>query len=116
VFTATALVHAHDSVTLDPLLQARWRALRDALGRGDVPAAVALLAEPSRDAYRDQLIALAGAGALSQVALELGPIVPVRVLDRAAEYELRAIQRGTLYSFHVLFVMDTDGVWRLRGF
>ena len=38
------------------------------------------------------------------------------VLDRAAEYELKAVQRGTLYSFHVLFVIDTDGVWRLRVF
>jgi hypothetical protein len=38
------------------------------------------------------------------------------VLDRAAEYELRAARSGTLYSFYVLFVIDTDGVWRLRVF
>jgi len=49
-------------------------------------------------------------------AAALGAIAPVRVLDRAAEYELQAVQRGTLYSFHVLFVIDTDGVWRLRVF
>ena len=40
----------------------------------------------------------------------------MRVHDRAAEYEVRAVQQGTGYSFHVLFVVDTDGVWRLRAF
>ena len=115
-FTATGLVQVLDPAALEPVLQARWSGLRDALSRGDVPAAVALFAGASRDAYRDQLAALAGVGALPQVAADLGAITPVKVLDRAAEYELRAVQRGTLYSFHVLFVIDTDGVWRLRVF
>ncbi len=44
------------------------------------------------------------------------PIRPVRVHERAAEYEVRAVQQGTSYSFYVLFVVDTDGVWRLRVF
>jgi hypothetical protein len=114
VFTATGLVQVLDPAALETLLQARWSGLRDALSRGDVPGAVALFAGASRDAYRDQLTALAGAGALPQVAAELGAITSVRVLDRAAEYELKAVQRGTLYSFHVLFVIDTDGIWRLR--
>jgi hypothetical protein len=26
------------------------------------------------------------------------------------------VQQGTSYSFYVLFVVDTDGVWRLRVF
>ena len=105
-----------DPAALETLLQARWSALRDALSRSDVPGAVALFAGASRDAYNDQLTALAGAGALPQVAADLGAITSVKVLDGAAEYELRAVQRGTLYSFHVLFVIDTDGIWRLRVF
>jgi hypothetical protein len=113
-FTATGLVEVLDPAALETVLQARWSGLRNALSRDDVAAAVALFAGASRDAYRDQLTALAGAGALPQVAVDLGPIFPVKVLDRAAEYELRAVQRGVLYSFHVLFVIDTDGVWRLR--
>jgi hypothetical protein len=116
VVTATGLVQVLDPAALETLLQARWSGLRDALSRADVPAAVALFAGASRDAYRDQLTALAGVGALPQVAAALGAITPVKVLDRAAEYELKAVQRSTLYSFHVLFVIDTDGVWRLRVF
>jgi hypothetical protein len=116
VFAASAVVEVLDRAVIDTRLQARWTALRDALGRSDVPAALALFATASRDAYQDQLTALAGVGALGQIAADLGTITPVRVLDRAAEYELRAVQRGTAYSFHVLFVVDADGVWRLRVF
>jgi hypothetical protein len=116
VFTARTVVQVLDHASLEPLLQAKWGALRDALGRSDVPAAVSLFASASRDAYQDQLTALAGAGALSQVATDLGAISPVRIHGKAAEYELRAVQRGTSYSFYVLFVIDTDGVWRLRVF
>ena len=116
VSTAKGLVQVLDPAALEAVLQARWSGLRDALNRADVPAAVSLFAGASRDAYRDQLTSLAGVGALPQVAADLGAITVVRVLDRAAEYELKAVQRGTLYSFHVLFVIDTDGVWRLRVF
>jgi hypothetical protein len=116
VFTASTVVEALDRAAIDARLQARWTSLRDAISRSDVPAAVALFATASREAYQDQLTALAGVGALGQVASDLSTITPVRVLDRAAEYELRAVQRGTTYSFQVLFVIDTDGVWRLRGF
>ena len=116
VSTARAVVQVLDRADLEALLQPKWTALRDALGRADVPAAVALFAGPSRDAYQEQLTALAGAGALPQVAADLGPITAVRVLERAAEYELRAVQQGIAYSFYVLFVVDTDGVWRLRVF
>jgi hypothetical protein len=105
-----------DETSLDVLLQAKWSALRQALGRNDVVGAVSLFAGASRDAYRDQLGALASVGALGQVASDLGGISPVRVRSRAAEYELRAVQRGVPYSFQVLFVIDTDGVWRLRAF
>ena len=92
------------------------RLLEDALSRSDVAGAVALFAGASREAYQDQLTALAGAGALPRIAADLGPIRLIRVHDRAAEYELRAVQQGTSYSFYVLFVVDTDGVWRLRVF
>jgi hypothetical protein len=116
VFTASTVVQALDQASLEALLQAKWSGLRDALSRSDVAAAVSLFASASRDAYQDQLTALAGVGALGQVAADLGAITPVRIHDKAAEYELRAFQRGTQYSFYVLFVIDTDGVWRLRVF
>ena len=116
VFLASAVVQVVDRSSLDVMLQAKWDNLRTALHGGDVAAAVAVFATASRDAYQDQLTALAAAGALGQVAADLSPIRIVQVLNRAAEYDLRAVQDGTSSSFYVLFVIDTDGVWRLRAF
>ncbi len=114
--TITTLVQVYDRALLDPSLQAQWAALRDALQRGDVDGAVRVFALTSRDAYRDQLTALAGAGALTQVASDLGPINLVDVLENAVEYDLKAVRNGVQYSFYVLFVVDSDGLWRLWAF
>lgn len=113
---AAAIIQVLDRAQLEALLQAKWNALRDALSRADVAGAVSLFAQASRDAYQDQLGALAGVGALGQVASDLGPIRLVRTRVNAAEYEMRAIRNAVEYSFHVLFVVDGDGVWRLRAF
>jgi hypothetical protein len=115
-YQATGVVEVYDPVALDTRLQARWSSLRTALSRGDVQGAVQLFALTSRDAYQDELSALAGVGALSQVAAELGTIKLMRVREGAAEYDLRAVRDGVEYSFHVLFVIDMDGVWRLWAF
>jgi hypothetical protein len=116
VFTARAVVQVYDRVALDGFLQARWNALRDALQRSDVNAAVEAFALTSRDAYGSQLTALTSVGALPTIAAALGPITLVEVLEGAVAYDLRAVRHGIEYSFHVLFVIDTDGVWRLSAF
>ena len=113
---AAAIIQVLDRVQLDTLLQGKWSAFRDALSRADVTGAVSLFAQTSREAYQDQLGALAGVGALGQVASDLGPIRLVRARTNAAEYEVRAMRSAVEYSFHVLFVVDGDGVWRLRAF
>jgi hypothetical protein len=113
---ATALVQVYDQAALDRLLQAKWSMMQNALGRGDIATAVATIAGNSRDVYRDQFTALAGVGALGQVAADLTGIALARVREGAAEYDLRAVRDGVEYSFHVLFVIDADGVWRLAAF
>ena len=114
--TSQAIVQVFDPAALDTILQARWSALRAALQRVDVNAAVALFAKSSQDPYRDQLTALADAGALPPVAADLPAIRLSRFLERTAEYDLRAVRNGTQYSFPVVFVIDEDGVWRLWAF
>lgn len=113
---ASTLVQVFDRAALNSLLQGTWDTLRDALRRGDVGGAIELFAQSSRDAYRDQLSVLAGVGGLSQLAADLGAINLVRFRDRAVEYELRVTRTGIEYSFHVLFVIDADGLWRLWAF
>jgi hypothetical protein len=114
--TARAIVQVHDAAALDGLLQGKWAALGAALARGDVDGAAAVFSASSRETYRDQLADLADAGLLGQVAQDLGPLRLVRFLHGAVEYDLRAVRDGVEYSFHVVFVIDEDGVWRLWAF
>ena len=113
---APAMVEVVDRTVLDARLQAKWGTLQDSLRRGDVERAVDLFAESSQEAYRELFTTLADVGGLAQVAADLSAITLVHIRDGAAEYELRAIQNGIEYSFHVLFVIDTDGLWRLWAF
>jgi hypothetical protein len=101
---------------LDALLRAKWTAVGSALAQDDVGGAAGLFTESVREAYRAQFLDLAGVGALSQLALDLGPLNLVRVQDGAVEYEIRAVRDGVVYSFAVIFVIDRDGIWRLRDF
>jgi hypothetical protein len=113
---ARALVHVFDSGALGGTLQRLWATLQAALRAGDVDAATSVFALPRQGRYHDRLAALNGAGALALVGQEVGGISMIDVKDGAVEYELLALRNGAMFSFHVLFVVDIDGLWRLWGF
>jgi hypothetical protein len=113
---ARALVHVFDRAALDGALQTLWATLQGALRAADVDAASSVFAVPRRARYRDRFVVLNGAGALPLVGQEVGGISMVDFKDGAVEYELLALRNGSLHSFHVLFVIDIDGLWRLWGF
>ncbi len=57
--TATAIVQVYDPASLEPLLQGKWATMKEALRRGDVPAALTFVAERSRARYQAAFTALA---------------------------------------------------------
>jgi hypothetical protein len=116
VTQAVAVVQVFAPAELDVLLRSKWTAMGVALAQNDVDAAARVFTESVREAYREQFSDLASVGALSQVALDLGSLNLVRVHEGAVEYETRAVRDGMTYSFAVIFVIDRDGIWRLRDF
>jgi hypothetical protein len=112
--SVSATVQAFDETALDALFQAKWRGMKDALRRGDVPGAVAYLATASRDGYFPLLGALTVP--LSQIDGVLTDISLVSADADRAEYEMLRVDNGETFSYFVLFVRDTDGVWRLKFF
>jgi hypothetical protein len=53
---------------------------------------------------------------LSQIDLILTDLRFVQIRDNTAEFEmLRSDERGRM-SYLVRFVLDTDGIWRLKDF
>ena len=106
------LVVEHTAVVA--LLEAKWRELKDALRGGNVAGALQLVAESRRDRYREIFQNLTVPP--SQVDLLLTDLRFVQFRDNTVELEmLRTDERGQL-SYLVRFVVDVDGIWRLKDF
>lgn len=99
---------------MDALLKGKWEGMKTKLIAGDVKGAVGYFADKSKDSFRQQFTILSSI--LSQIVSEMGEISLIKVKDNYAEYDLRTVRDNTTYSFQLLFVRDTDGIWRIRSF
>lgn len=115
VRTATALVQVHDRAVLDTRLQAQWGSFKDALRQGDVDRALAGIHGDARARYETMLHQLPAA-ALADVDRSLTAIRLVDVGLAGAQYEMLRPRDGQTLSFAVWFLLDVDGLWRLRRF
>ena len=53
---------------------------------------------------------------LPEISAGLQTIELVQISDGMAEYNMPGEQDGQTYSFYVLFVKDSDGIWRIKFF
>src|SRR6267142_4240923 len=114
VSTASAVVRVFNAAALDSHLQAKWSAMRDALRRGDIAAGVSHIVQRRRADY-DAAFRLLSAS-LPVIDSILTDLVPVKVRNAAAIYEMRRTDDGPLKSFEIRFAIDGDGVWRVEAF
>jgi len=112
--TARALVHVYDEAALDGLLQARWRALKDALRQGDLDAATRQIALRSRARYSAIFRELVQD--LPAVDTILTDLTLVEVRPAEGIYEMLRVDAGVTKSFEVRFRLDQDGIWRVWSF
>lgn len=113
-FTLSSVVHVYGLATLDVLLLAKWTAMKEALRRGDINAAVESIVLAARDDYRDLFTGLTVP--LGQIDLVLGSIGAVSFDEGQVEYQMIRVDNGARLSYLVLFAKDADGIWRLRFF
>jgi len=112
--TMSDVVHVFDRPGLDSLLQAKWGNLRDALRRGDIAQALALISERSRTRYQQALAALTPD--LPAIDAILTDVRFMRARELEAIFEMSRTDAGLLKTFEVRFHVDADGFWRLRSF
>jgi hypothetical protein len=81
-----------------------------------VEAAVQNFSSDSQGIYRDQFTALRDG--LSEIVDELNAaqINIVGTDGQTAEFELLVIREGTPLSFHLKFIKDSSGIWRIWRF
>ncbi len=101
---------------LDALLRSKWEAMILALANRDSEGGLFHFSSRSRETYRVQFNGLATL--LSEIVSELGSaeINMVSVADNQAVYELLLERGGTRFSFHLEFLKDTDGLWKIGRF
>ena len=92
----------------------KWNAMKAALRRGDVDAALEFIRIDSRQRYREMFTHLTVN--LAQIDEVLSDIKPVRIDQMGAEFEMLRVEDGKTYSYFVLFVRDYDGIWRVKSF
>lgn len=115
VHTVRIPVKVMSPAQFDSDLQAVWNNLKEALRRGEIPAALECIHTGARARYNQAFRAITS---LPQKVDEV--LTTIRFVEHRrgeAEYEMLRTdsKRGTL-SYLVRFNIDVDGIWRIRMF
>jgi len=113
-YSKTAVVYVFKKDATESLILKRWNGMKAALQNKDVEGALAFFAESSKEMYRQNFTVMKEI--LPQMAADMGTPRFVRFVEIGAVYEMQAVQGGREYSFHVEFVKDYDGLWKIRFF
>lgn len=93
----------------------RWDRMRAALRERRIEEALTYFLASSRVSFRSQFRAMRKD--LPALADDLGYMRLIRVTNEAfAECDLRKVNKGKAHSLMLQFVLDADGVWRIRTF
>jgi YVTN family beta-propeller protein len=115
IFTDTIGMAVYDRDALDAMLRQKWEAMRTALLSNDIEAAVADISSRTQSDFQDIFGSLTP-GHRADLAAELGDIQLIRMRGASVEYDIRTTRDGKLYSFFLLFEMDSDGRWKIANF
>ncbi len=110
--TANAIIQVIDTVGLDTLLQSKWNGMRDALRSGNIVGAVNYIVNSKRASYQAVFNNLTVPLATIDQVLPGIAFVEQRGLN--VEYEMLRLDGANLVSYMVVFVVDEDGVWRIK--
>jgi hypothetical protein len=112
--TASALVLVYDQTTFDTFIQNKWQGMKSALRQGDIEGALEFISLSKRESYGRMLEALGPQTAdIDQI---LTDISFVEHQGLRAEYQMIRIDEEVRISHFVLFVLDNDGIWRIKFF
>jgi hypothetical protein len=112
--TASSLIQVLNVTQLDTLLQSKWTGMKNALRTGDTVTAADHIVLSKKANYQ----AIFNALTISYSAIDqyLTNITFVRQRGPIMEYRMVRTEGGNSVGYPVFFVLDDDGVWRIRGF
>lgn len=105
---------AYSTTALDSLLKAKWTAMSAVMQQGDIAGAMAYFSPRTREVYSRQMTAMSSV--LGQIVADMKGLTLLKVEGDKAIYDLRVEKAGVPYSFQLEFILDEDGLWRIRAF
>ena len=110
----TAIVNVMDRTGMSSIFNEKWNGMKVALAAGNIEGALVYFNEGSRNSFRQQLTRLAPF--MTNIVAGMGEFHFVNVVEHVAECDFKSVNNGTTYSFHVMFIRDSNGNWGIRSF
>ncbi|MEO8033967.1 MAG: hypothetical protein ABI837_06000 [Acidobacteriota bacterium] len=108
-------VQVHSISDIDEIIQHRWAAFLEALGRGDLArAGVAFADDRTRARYLPILERIRPN--LARLATDLHSIQAIAIRGASAVYLATRVEGGINKGYYIYFAKDTDGVWKVAEF
>jgi hypothetical protein len=112
--TEVTLVHVVMREKLDAILQNKWIGMKDALRQGNIERAINFFSIDARERYRGIFSAVVSQ--LSNIAAGMGPIQFISLDNGVAKYRIRRQESAGEITYYIFFVVDQDGIWRIKQF
>ena len=113
-----SIVEGHDRAGIDQMLTAKWNAMKAALIRDDLDAALAQFSEAQRDRYRTLFTVLRPQ--MPQIARDMLDLELIYVTDSRAKYRIRRLEtfggRQVTFTYFIYFAQDGSGLWSIESF
>ncbi|MBI3031171.1 MAG: SMP-30/gluconolactonase/LRE family protein, partial [Candidatus Rokubacteria bacterium] len=114
--TVTTVVNVLDRAQMDSFLKSTWNAMKAALIRNDIEAALLLFSPPQQDRFRTLFGLLSTR--IAQIAADMQDIELIYLVEGQAKYRLPRTQMyaGQLMTltYYVYLVQDDGGFWSIE--
>jgi hypothetical protein len=114
LYTATGIVQILDINQIDLLLQSKWNAMKNALRAGDTATAASYIVKAKQSLYQNIFNNLTIS--FSAIDQYLPNLTFVEQRQNIVEYEVTRTEGPDEVTYMVQFVLDYDGVWRIKFF
>ena len=114
IYTDTVAVILMNTTEIDNLLRSKWRSMSDSLSSGDIATALTYISSGARTSYQVMFDALGDQ--LPSIVATKTEFNLISLKNYMAEYELVTLENGKIYSYEVIFIRDSNGLWMIREF
>jgi hypothetical protein len=110
----TFVAGALNFTAFDNLLRGKWNAMTASLGNKDITSALTYISSGTRAIYQQMYAAI-----INQLPAMVATQTEFNFVsfdNGVASYELVTSEAGGIYSYEVIFVKDTNGLWVIQEF